>query len=360
MSYINNEENKTLMSRSSDKLKQRIQANEEFIAQKEEKLSQIHQSHEKISSSIEQLNCLITSIIESNRWKLGTLLYKIYRRILHLPLDPTPQEHRDKIINSNVKCELDNIKCNLNELIDIELNHQLNVELQLPVNLPSTTDAQDAQKFCPVCQNFVSYFKTKGQRHNADCPVCGSLERHRLVWLYFQEKTNLFNDKVKLLHFAPEKCIKHNLLKYSNIDYLSADISSPLAEEKVDIQSMKFDDNSFDIIYCSHVLEHIPDDRKAMKELHRVMKPTGWAILMVPIRFGSPKTLEDPNIKTPEERVKYYGQSNHLRYYGLDFKDRLEEAGFNVKVEDYIKVFDEASKDKYGLPKKDYIYFCTK
>jgi SAM-dependent methyltransferase len=181
-----------------------------------------------------------------------------------------------------------------------------------------------------------------------------------LLWLYLQKETSFFTQKIKLLHFAPERFFKKKLSEYKDIDYLSADLKSSLADVQADIQNLPFADNSFDYIICIHVLEHIPDDRKAMREIYRVLKPNGKAIVMVPLRFNESHTFEDESIKTPEERTKFYGQSDHLRYYGLDIKDRLQASGLTVKVEDYVNRFDLAHRELYGLPKKDFIYICTK
>ncbi|MCM1989271.1 class I SAM-dependent methyltransferase [Oceanirhabdus seepicola] len=221
------------------------------------------------------------------------------------------------------------------------------------------------EKYCPLCENDVSSFLPFGlkKRLNAQCPRCFSLERHRLIWLYIKERTNLLTEqsrKIQMLHIAPEAILRKKFSQLSNIEYLSADLNPKKAMVKMDIQAIQYPDNSFDVIYGSHVLEHIPDDKKAMRELYRVLKNGGWAILPVPIRYSKYETFEDPKINTPELRLKYYGQSDHLRYYGLDYKDRLESAGFNVRVDKYSDKFDEETKNKYGLPNKEYIYYCTK
>ena len=215
---------------------------------------------------------------------------------------------------------------------------------------------------CLVCESYVSGFLVFGviPRPNAKCPVCGSLERHRLIWLYFRERTNLFRDKLKMLHIAPEGQISKLLKGLPNLEYISADIVPGKAMVQMDITAINYPDESFDVIYASHVLEHIPDDRKAMRELYRVLKPGGWAILQVPI-WGE-KTIEDPTITSPEEREKVFGQHDHVRRYGWDnkYKERLEKTGFIVKTDSFVKTLDKKLIDQYALMATEDIYFCRK
>ena len=148
----------------------------------------------------------------------------------------------------------------------------------------------------------------------------------------FKEKTDIFDKNIKMLHFAPERVLSEIFRKKENIDYLPVDLNPNMhdVKEKMDIQDIKYDDNTLDIIYCSHVLEHVENDKKAMEELYRVLKPQGRAIIQVPINSNYKETLEYPTINTPQLREEYYGQSDHLRYYGLDFKEKLENVGFKV------------------------------
>ena len=184
--------------------------------------------------------------------------------------------------------------------------------------------------YCPCCgwhlQKLIPYGLVL--RQNALCPRCGSLERHRLLWLYFRDRTNLFTDRLRLLHFAPERIFETVFKSLDNLDYITADLYSDSAMVKMDITDITYEDDSFDAIICSHVLEHIMDDRKAMREMLRVLKPGGWAIIMVPI--SRDVTFEDPSIVTPEDRERFFGQWDHVRFYGQDIKDRLESAGFDV------------------------------
>ncbi len=213
--------------------------------------------------------------------------------------------------------------------------------------------------YCPVCNAHLKKLGPAGvkRRPNATCPVCGSLERHRMLWKYFQEETDLFSDtQKKMLHIAPENCFVNQFKKVSTIDYLTADLVNP-AMIQMDLTKIQFPNNSFDIIYCSHVLEHIPDDRTAMQELARVLKPSGWAVLQVPM--SSQPTQEDLSITDPHERTRLYGQSDHVRMYGPDYKDRLEQSGFQVSVIPYLERFDLNQRQHYGLSlHKDDIYYC--
>lgn len=220
------------------------------------------------------------------------------------------------------------------------------------------------RKFLPSGLNIPALKEKKmvggGRRLNAVCPRCYSLDRERLVYLYLKNKTNIFYKELKVLHIAPRENLQKVLKSCANIDYLSADLRSPLAMIKMDITNIKCEDNLFDIIICNHVLEHIPNDQKAMSELYRVLKPGGWAILQVPISLSLNKTYEDPLIVTPEEREKVFGQSNHVRIYANDYKDTLKKAGFFVQVYNFAKEFGEIVSRKYGLLKDENIYICSK
>jgi predicted SAM-dependent methyltransferase len=222
------------------------------------------------------------------------------------------------------------------------------------------------QVSCPCCNSSFRKFLPAGisNRPNAQCPKCFSLERHRLIWLYLKNKTNLLSEKLKVLHIAPEFQLYKLLRSLSNLDYLSADLSAPRAMVNVDITNMHFADNSFDVILCNHVLEHVSNDTQAMKEIYRVLKPGGWALLQVPLDGNLEETLEDPTIVSPEDRLKFYGQKDHLRLYGRDYKNRLEAAGFQVTVCDYLQELGHNASEKYRLESDDNncedIYLCRK
>ena len=215
---------------------------------------------------------------------------------------------------------------------------------------------------CPCCKGHFRKFLPFGvvQRPNACCPNCQSLERHRLLWLYLQNRTNLFSDRLKVLHVAPEYVLNLALRARNNLDYVTADLNSRLAQVKMDITNIPYEAKSFDVILCNHVLEHVVDDQKAMGELFRVLKPGGWAILQSPIDTSLEKTFEDFCIVSPEEREKAFGQRDHVRIYGRDYKERLEKAGFRVNVDRYAEEVGEELRKKYGLPKDEAIYVCAK
>ena len=184
-------------------------------------------------------------------------------------------------------------------------------------------DGSSFRKFLPYGYNNV--------RENALSPSTFSLERHRLLWLYLKNETDFFNKDLKVLHFAPETAFLEKFKKLKNISYDTIDLNSPLANIKADICDLPLDDESYDFILCNHVLEHVIDDKKAMQELYRVLKKDGIGIFQVPINISNKKTYEDFTITDPKERNKAFGQYDHVRIYGMDFFDRLKEAGFMVE-----------------------------
>lgn len=197
-------------------------------------------------------------------------------------------------------------------------------------------------------------------RRNARCPRCGAYERHRHLWLYLKKRTNLFSEPLRVLHFGPEKSIQRRLRRTENLEYTSADLDPNRGMVNMDITDIPRADDSFDVALCSHVLEHVPDDRKAMSELFRVLRPGGWAIVMVPIDQRRAQTLEDPGVVSPEDRERLFMQADHVRVYGRDFKERLEQAGFRVSIESYRGKPQDDVALKYGLKDEDEIYLCTK
>jgi hypothetical protein len=216
---------------------------------------------------------------------------------------------------------------------------------------------------CPVCGTVVEAFLPSGlQRVVPDrmCPTCTSLERHRAVWLYFRQRTDLFTAPHRLLDVAPDRAFGPRLAALPNVDYLSADLVSPKAMIRLDLTQIPHPDASFDVIYVSHVLEHIPDDRRAMREIHRVLKPGGWAVLLVPM-FGA-TTREDPTVVDPAERERLFGQDNHVRMYGHDgeYERRLREAGFDVTAEHFVAELDPTLVRRYRLQTDELIHLCAK
>ncbi len=186
-------------------------------------------------------------------------------------------------------------------------------------------------------------------RANVLSPGTLSLERHRLCWLYLKGHTGLFSEPLKVLHFAPEQAFYGRFRKLKNIDYTTTDLNSPLADVEADICALPFSDNSYDLIICNHVLEHIPDDIKAMSELLRVLKPGGLAILQVPYQADRSETFQDDSITDPKQRAAIFGQYDHVRLYGMDYFDRLRSVGFRVKAFDIAQELDTSQIAQYGL-----------
>lgn len=212
-------------------------------------------------------------------------------------------------------------------------------------NFTDPIDGKSYRKFLPY-----GYGK---QRPNALSPGTLSLERHRQMWLYLQNETNFFTHKLKVLHIAPEQEFLRKFKKMKNLEYTSADLFSPIVDVKADILDLPFEDNTYDVIICNHVLEHIVDDRKAMSELYRVMKSGGWGIVQVPMKNSLEKTYEDFTITDPKERQKHFGQYDHVRWYGMDYFDRLKSVGFETEINFYSQKFSEAEIKRFGLNKNE-------
>jgi SAM-dependent methyltransferase len=217
--------------------------------------------------------------------------------------------------------------------------------------------------YCPVCNSTFRKFLPYGHvqtRKNALCPKCFSLERHRLIWLYLQNRSHFFIDQLKVLHIAPEQCFYKRFKKQANLEYITGDLESPIADVKFDIQEIPFADNSYDVVICNHVYEHVPDDKQAMAEIYRIVKPGGFAISLVPVEFDREQTYEDPSITDPRERQKHFNQKDHYRIYGKDFPERMKEAGFKVTENNYLEEFTVADKEKYGLMKQENMFAYRK
>jgi SAM-dependent methyltransferase len=217
------------------------------------------------------------------------------------------------------------------------------------------TDPIDGKSF----RSFLSYGYGK-QRNNVLSPSTLSLERHRLLWLYLKNETDFFTTEKKILHFAPEQAFYKRFRNMKHLDYTTTDLNSPLADVKADICNLPFANNEYDIIFCNHVLEHIPDDTKAMQELYRVLKPKGMAILQIPQDLSRETTFEDDSITDKKERAKIFGQYDHVRVYGRDYFDKLRSIGFKVDEVDYTASLSEEDITKYCLAKGEIIPVCFK
>lgn len=235
--------------------------------------------------------------------------------------------------------------------------------LRIPTAATVDVVAGSDRAECPLCgteaERFLP-FGIKTVRPDCRCPGCGSLERHRLVWLFFALRTDLFTRPVRMLHFAPEQALEVRLGALPNVDYLTADLDPTQAMVQMDITAIDRPDDSFDVLFASHVLEHVPDDVGAMRELLRVLRPDGWAILEVPMHGTN--TVEDPSITDADERTRRFGQHDHVRMYGRDgeYERRLRRAGFHVEVIPLADQLGPAATRRFRLDTAEQIYFCRK
>jgi SAM-dependent methyltransferase len=204
---------------------------------------------------------------------------------------------------------------------------------------------------CPVCGHHYREFLPYGVkvRKNALCPHCLSLERHRLLWLYLKERSNLFTASLRVLHIAPEHCYLERFRKMPNLKYTTADLESPWADVKMDVHQIPFDENSFDVVFCNHVMEHVDSDHRAMSEIYRVLSPGGWAIMQSPINEERETTYEDPTITSPEEREKVFGQKDHVREFGKDYGSRMAAAGFKVEMDPFANTLGHEKLERYAI-----------
>ena len=200
------------------------------------------------------------------------------------------------------------------------------------------------------------------QRENALSPSTLSLERHRLMWLFLKDETDYFSSpkKLKVLHIAPEQCFLKLFKNQKNLDYITSDLESPIADVKADICNLPFEENQFDVVFCNHVLEHIPDDNKAMQELYRVLKKGGFGIFQIPQDLSREQTFEDDSINDKKERAKIFGQYDHVRVYGRDYFDRLRAIGFKVDEVDYTKKIAPELVKRFCLMKGEILPVCYK
>ena len=217
------------------------------------------------------------------------------------------------------------------------------------------TDPIDGRSF----RSFIPY-GYNNVRKNALSPSTYSLERHRMLWLYLKNETDIFTKKIRLLHFAPEPAFHKIFKNCNNISYDTIDLNSPLAEIKADICDLPIENDTYDYILCNHVLEHIDDDIKAMRELYRVQKKGGIGIFQIPIDVERKNTFEDPSITSPKQRNKIFGQYDHVRIYGMDYFDRLKSVGFSVNQIYYGEKLSEEEIFKYCLSKNEIIPVCKK
>ncbi|TAL71084.1 MAG: class I SAM-dependent methyltransferase [Bacteroidetes bacterium] len=214
--------------------------------------------------------------------------------------------------------------------------------------------------YCIICDRNYRKFFSVGKRSNVRCPGCGSFERHRLLFYFLKEKTTIFKSEYSVMEVAPLLTIHRLFNKLGNIKYTSIDLESDYVTSKVDLTKLPFENDTYDCIFCYHVLEHIEDDIQALSEMFRVLKKGGFAIVQSPLDKSLEKTLQYDNTKTPESRLKAYGQKDHVRIYGRDFISRIESVGFGVTEDKFINSFSDEDINKFALDKEEYINFCYK
>ena len=219
--------------------------------------------------------------------------------------------------------------------------------------------------YCNICGKHFRKFISKGnvRRLNAKCPYCHSLERGRVLDLYLEKELGIYQKKgIKILHFAPEYGLQKKMSRIKEVEYIDGDINPALANHVIDITSIGYENNYFDLIICSHVLGHVPEEALAIKEMYRVLKNDGVAIVMTLINPESPNTIEDKNIIKSEDRLKYYGEADLCRLHGLDFSNRLKEQGFYVEPIDYRKAFSAIDQEIHclGDGQREMIFRCQR
>lgn len=218
-----------------------------------------------------------------------------------------------------------------------------------------------SRRYCAVCGSTVRAFRPYGhaRRQEAQCPVCGSVERHRLIWEFFERQSDLFDERPKrLLHVAPEPALERRLRGLPSIEYVSADAQDGQADLRIDLTDTELPSESYDVILCSHVLEHIQEDRKAMREMARLLKPNGWACILVPL--SAPQTFDDPSVTDPAERTRLFGQWDHVRAYGPDIAERLTGEGFDVQTLAAEDIVADAEERERTQVKEEHLYYCRK
>ncbi|HEX7085346.1 MAG TPA: class I SAM-dependent methyltransferase [Vicinamibacterales bacterium] len=211
---------------------------------------------------------------------------------------------------------------------------------------------------CPCCGHEASAFLPFGRipRTNAQCPDCGALERHRLLALLFDRRPSLLAGARTVLHVAPERPLTRRLARPGAV-YVTCDLMAPGVSVRLDLTRLPFADRTFDAVLCNHVLEHVPDDRRAMAELRRVLRPSGWAILQSPVDSRLERTLEDPTVTDPAERERLFGQKDHVRQYGRDYAARLQDAGFALELIPFGVLADAMDTRRHALL-PEHVHLC--
>ncbi|MDX1995156.1 MAG: methyltransferase domain-containing protein [bacterium] len=238
---------------------------------------------------------------------------------------------------------------------------------------------------CPCCGWSFRSFSSGGASppRAALCTRCASLERHRWMWLYIQNHTSLLNtllpyanaaldknERMHLIHFAPEISLARSFSKQPHVRYTGVDLEltefvGDYVNARMDVTCLGFSENTFDALICNHVLEHVEDDLAALREFHRILKPGGIALISVPVKMDQ-MTYEDPSITSPSARKRHFEQEDHVRVYGCDIVQRLQEAGFCVEVHSTRDIEPDAAarfglwRVEYGQRREEIIFHCVK
>ena len=229
------------------------------------------------------------------------------------------------------------------------------------IRTPVAAQSADGVLECPICGTRALRFLPFGLlgRRNARCPGCGSVERHRLLWWYLSRRTGLLRQRARVLHTAPEPCLATRFRELSNWRYRTVDRFDPAADLSADLVDLPLPDGACDGLITSHVLEHLLDDRAALAELARVVRPGGWAIVMVPYDPKIPISPEDRRIDTPAKRMAAYGHPFHYRYYGADLTARLAEAGFAATVHDSRHLLTPHQRRRFRV-NRNHLFHCRR
>jgi SAM-dependent methyltransferase len=211
---------------------------------------------------------------------------------------------------------------------------------------------------CPVCNRGCRRWVSVGFP-NLLCPHCSAFERQRLLTLYLENEAQIASRTLTLLHFAPEACMMRYFARHPTVEYIGGDLDPPRGAIRLDITDIALESDSVDVLICSHVLEHVPDDARAMSEMRRVLRPGGTALIMGPVEYERPTTYEDPSIVSPRARAAAFGQSDHVRLYGADFEQRLRDAGFDVDANRYASHLAPEKVERAGLDRDEILYVCT-
>lgn len=218
---------------------------------------------------------------------------------------------------------------------------------------------------CPCCgggfRRFLPGIDSTAEGRVRDgilCPECCSLTRQRLLYLYLKNELGLFDRPCRLLHLAPEPCLERSFRLAAGLRYVTADLVSENVDVHIDLTRVGFRDASFDVVLCSHVFEHIPDDAAAIREVMRVIGPDGVAIVLVPLDESSASTYEDWSITRPEDRLRAFGQEDHVRLYGRDFVARLTAGGADVQPLAYAQVLGAEATQRFALDTRETLFVC--